>query len=28
VTWKEEWIDAEPMQKVVNQALAKSGKRN
>jgi len=27
VTWKEEWIDAEPMQKVVNQALAKSGKK-
>jgi iron(III) transport system substrate-binding protein len=27
VTWKEEWIDPEPMQKVVNQALAKSGKR-
>lgn len=23
VTWKEEWIDAEPMQRVVNQALAK-----
>jgi ABC-type Fe3+ transport system substrate-binding protein len=28
VTWKEEWIDAEPMQKVVNQALAKSGRKN
>jgi iron(III) transport system substrate-binding protein len=27
VTWKEEWIDAEPMQKVVNQALTKSGRR-
>jgi ABC-type Fe3+ transport system substrate-binding protein len=27
VTWKAEWMDAEPMQKVVNQALAKSGKR-
>ncbi|HWH77337.1 MAG TPA: extracellular solute-binding protein [Candidatus Binatus sp.] len=27
VTWKEEWIDAEPMQKVVNQALTKIGKR-
>ncbi|MSP38700.1 MAG: extracellular solute-binding protein [Deltaproteobacteria bacterium] len=27
VTWKEEWIDAEPMQKVVNQALAKSGRK-
>lgn len=25
VTWKAEWMDAEPMQKVVNQALAKSG---
>ena len=24
VTWKAEWMDAEPMQKVVNQALAKS----
>lgn len=28
VTWKEEWIDAEPMQRVVNQALARSGKGN
>jgi ABC-type Fe3+ transport system substrate-binding protein len=28
VTWKEEWIDAEPMQKVVNAALAKSGRKN
>lgn len=28
VTWKEEWIDAEPMQRVVNQALARSGRRN
>lgn len=28
VTWKEEWIDAEPMQKVVNQALARSGRKN
>ena len=27
VTWKAEWMDAEPMQKVVDQALAKSGKR-
>ena len=27
VTWKAEWMDVEPMQKVVNQALAKSGKR-
>ena len=27
VTWKAEWMDAEPMQKVVNQALAKSGKK-
>jgi iron(III) transport system substrate-binding protein len=26
VTWKAEWMDAEPMQKVVSQALAKSGK--
>ena len=26
VTWKAEWMDAEPMQKVVNQALAKSGR--
>ena len=28
VTWKEEWIDAEPMQKVVNQALARSARKN
>ena len=27
VTWKAEWMDAEPMQKVVNQALARSSKR-
>jgi hypothetical protein len=27
VTWKAEWMDVEPMQKVVNQALAKSGKK-
>jgi ABC-type Fe3+ transport system substrate-binding protein len=27
VTWKAEWMDAEPMQKIVNQALAKSGKK-
>jgi len=27
VTWKAEWMDSEPMQEVVNQALAKSGKR-
>ena len=27
VTWKAEWMDTEPMQKVVDQALAKSGKR-
>jgi len=27
VTWKAEWMDAEPMQKVVNQALAKSAKK-
>lgn len=27
VTWKAEWMDAEPMQKVVNQALAKRGNR-
>jgi iron(III) transport system substrate-binding protein len=27
VTWKAEWMDAEPMQKVVNQALAKSGSK-
>jgi iron(III) transport system substrate-binding protein len=26
VTWKAEWMDSEPMQKVVHQALAKSGK--
>jgi iron(III) transport system substrate-binding protein len=26
VTWKAEWMDAEPMQKVVNEALAKSGR--
>jgi iron(III) transport system substrate-binding protein len=26
VTWKAEWMDAEPMQKVVNQALAKNNK--
>jgi iron(III) transport system substrate-binding protein len=25
VTWKAEWMDAEPMQKVVSQALARSG---
>ncbi|MBM4261422.1 MAG: extracellular solute-binding protein [Deltaproteobacteria bacterium] len=28
VTWKEEWIDAEPMQRVVNQALARSTRKN
>jgi iron(III) transport system substrate-binding protein len=27
VTWKAEWMDAEPMQKIVNQALAKSGRK-
>jgi len=27
VTWKAEWMDSEPMQKVVNQALAKSAKK-
>ncbi|MEO6163471.1 MAG: extracellular solute-binding protein [Candidatus Binatia bacterium] len=27
VTWKAEWMDAEPMQKVVNQALAQSGRK-
>ncbi len=27
VTWKAEWMDAEPMQKVVNQALAKNAKK-
>ncbi|HEY2922310.1 MAG TPA: extracellular solute-binding protein [Candidatus Binatia bacterium] len=27
VTWKAEWMDAEPMQKVVNQALARSSKK-
>ncbi len=27
VTWKAEWMDPEPMQKVVNQALAKSGSK-
>jgi iron(III) transport system substrate-binding protein len=27
VTWKAEWMDAEPMQKVVNQALAKTNKK-
>ena len=27
VTWKAEWMDAEPMQKVVDQALAKSGRK-
>ncbi len=27
VTWKAEWMDAEPMQKVVNQALAKTSKQ-
>lgn len=27
VTWKAEWMDAEPMQKVVNQALARSAKK-
>lgn len=26
VTWKEDWINAEPMQKVVSEALAKGGK--
>ena len=26
VTWKAEWMDAEPMQKVVSQALARSGR--
>lgn len=28
VTWKEEWIDAEPMQRVVSQALARSARKN
>jgi ABC-type Fe3+ transport system substrate-binding protein len=27
VTWKAEWMDAEPMQKVVSQALAKSARK-
>ena len=27
VTWKSEWMDAEPMQKVVNQALGESKKK-
>ena len=27
VTWKAEWMDSEPMQKIVNQALAKAVKR-
>lgn len=27
VTWKAEWMDAEPMQKVVNQAVAKGAKK-
>jgi len=27
VTWKAEWMDSEPMQRVVNQALAKSGRK-
>jgi len=27
VTWKAEWMDSEPMQRVVNLALAKSGKK-
>jgi iron(III) transport system substrate-binding protein len=27
VTWKAEWMDSEPMQKVVSQALAKSAKK-
>jgi iron(III) transport system substrate-binding protein len=27
VTWKAEWMDAGPMQKVVNQALAKGGQK-
>jgi iron(III) transport system substrate-binding protein len=27
VTWKAEWMDSEPMQRVVNQALAKSGRQ-
>jgi hypothetical protein len=27
VTWKAEWMDAEPMQKLVDQALAKSGRK-
>ena len=28
VTWKEEWIDSEPMQRVVNQALARGARKN
>lgn len=28
VTWKAEWIDSEPMQKVVSEALARSGRKN
>jgi ABC-type Fe3+ transport system substrate-binding protein len=27
VTWKAEWMDTEPMQKVVDQALAKTSKK-
>lgn len=27
VTWKAEWMDSEPMQKVVNQALSKAAKQ-
>jgi iron(III) transport system substrate-binding protein len=28
VTWKEDWIDSEPMQRVVNQALSRSARKN
>jgi hypothetical protein len=27
ITWKAEWMNTEPMQKVVNEALANSTKR-
>jgi len=28
VTWKEDWIDSEPMQRVVNQALSRNARKN
>lgn len=28
VTWKEDWIDSEPMQRVVNQALSRGTRKN